>query len=136
MMKSPLHHLGIADNELCLLCGLGAETYEHLFKVCPFTRLLMGRLMAFLKMRLVEVDLLWVHRKPWAKVKKLVVNAFIQACWYATWQQRNTACIECRVSRPQNVINEIVVVLRMRATFCFSHSKKSSDVDWIKILVV
>ncbi|KAK9669674.1 hypothetical protein RND81_13G147700 [Saponaria officinalis] len=136
MLKSRLHHLGIADDDLCVLCGLDAETYEHLFKVCPYSHLLMGCLMAFLKMRRIEVDLHWVHWKPWAKVKKLVMNACIQACWYATWQQRNKARIECRVSRPQNVINEVVLVLRMRAAFWISHSKKRSEVDWIKGLFV
>ncbi|KAK9676007.1 hypothetical protein RND81_11G047600 [Saponaria officinalis] len=122
MLKVRLHNLGIGSNDLCILCGLAPKTHDHLIKLCPYARLLIDNLMVFLKMRLVGVDLLqWVHQKPWAKVKKLVVNACIQACWYAIWQQRNRTRHDYRVSRPQCVLQEVVMVLKMRSEYWISH---------------
>ncbi|XP_074305894.1 uncharacterized protein LOC141641116 [Silene latifolia] len=35
--RAKLHHLGLCDSDLCVLCERGVETYAHLFSECAFS---------------------------------------------------------------------------------------------------
>ncbi|KAK9705183.1 hypothetical protein RND81_07G039200 [Saponaria officinalis] len=135
MLKDRLFYLGISLDEACYLCDCAAEIYEHLLYQCSFSKILMTQMMQFLNIRLSEVDTLqWIQRKPWAKVKKMVVNAFVQACWYTIWQQRNKARLEMRVFRQDKVLHEIILNLKLQAAFWLSCSNRRDDTLWISSL--
>lgn len=42
--KDKLHRIGVVDDDLCPLCGLGAETHAHLFFECPFSQMCVARI--------------------------------------------------------------------------------------------
>ncbi|XP_074267057.1 uncharacterized protein LOC141590359 [Silene latifolia] len=117
-LKSRLFQLGISPDDLCLLCGTAPETHVHLFHQCQYTKLLLQKLSALLHIYLPEVQLLsWVQTKPWAKVKKKVTIAWIQALHYHIWLQRNQVRVDGFLSLPDRVLYDIRSVMKTLNAF-------------------
>ncbi|XP_074266708.1 uncharacterized protein LOC141589989 [Silene latifolia] len=100
-LKDKLFLLGIIADDTCFLCGSAAENHTHLFSQCCYTRQLFKLLSLKLNVCLPVTNLLvWMQTKPWAKIKKRVTIVWIQALYYAIWNQRNKARLEGVVQRP------------------------------------
>ncbi|XP_074282598.1 uncharacterized protein LOC141607136 [Silene latifolia] len=133
LLKDKLMQLRISPDSDCCLCCASAETHSHLFLHCPYTRKLTGLLSCKLNIRLPTLNLLtWIQTKPWAQVKKKVLNAWFQALYYAVWHQRNKARLEGRLDHPDCVVQQISSLMHIRSIFWLKCIKKSSDETWIK----
>ncbi|XP_074313830.1 uncharacterized protein LOC141649026 [Silene latifolia] len=131
-LKSRLFQLGISPDDLCLLCGTAPETHVHLFQQCQYTKLLLQKLSALLHIYLPQVQLLsWVQKKPWAKVKKKVTIAWIQALHYHIWLQRNQVRVDGFLSLPDRVVYDIRSVMKTHTLFWLNSVKASRDKIWI-----
>ncbi|XP_074282633.1 uncharacterized protein LOC141607172 [Silene latifolia] len=132
-LKDKLLLLGVTVDANCFLCGNGCETHNRVFRHCCYTKQLIHLLSCKIRMHLPDTNLLeWVHSKPWAKVKKRVIVAWIQALFYAIWLQRNKARLDGVLLRPEVVIQQICRLLKFRSIYWLKCTKRSSDEEWIK----
>ncbi|XP_074300954.1 uncharacterized protein LOC141632295 [Silene latifolia] len=133
LLRDKLLQIGVVADSVCCICGADTESHRHLFVQCQYTQKLVKLLSCKLKVKLPTVYLInWIQSKPWAKVMKNVVIAWIQALYYAIWHQRNKARLEGVLDQPEVVLKQISNMLLMRSTFWLKCIKKSSDEAWVK----
>ncbi|XP_074315374.1 uncharacterized protein LOC141651568 [Silene latifolia] len=131
-LKSKLFLLGISHDDKCLICDSAAETHSHLFQYCTYTMKILGMISAFLNIRLpTQNTLMWVQAKPWARLKKKVTNAWIQALYYYMWRQRNQVRIEGMLTHSDRVFHEIRCIMKTRSFFWNQYAKTSREKAWL-----
>ncbi|XP_074289246.1 uncharacterized protein LOC141614400 [Silene latifolia] len=117
-LKVKLFQLGISQDAMCLVCGVADETHMHLFHQCHYIRKILGMISVKLSIRLPPTVILpWVHSKPWSKIKKKVLIAWIQAAYYMVWIQRNKVLVDGALAHPNRVVHDIVSMMKIRCTF-------------------
>ncbi|XP_074297299.1 uncharacterized protein LOC141628005 [Silene latifolia] len=133
LLKDKLLQIGVVADSACCICGADTESHRHLFVQCQHTQKLVKLLSCKLNVKLPAVYLItWIQSKPWAKVKKNVIIAWIQALYYAIWHQRNKSRLEGVLDQPEVVLKQISSMLLMRSIFWLKCIKKSSDETWVK----
>ncbi|XP_074293362.1 uncharacterized protein LOC141620370 [Silene latifolia] len=131
-LKATLFQLGIIQDEKCLICGNAAETHSHLFQQCIFLLKVLKKVSAILHIILPATNLLlWIQAKPWAKVKKMVTIAWIQAVHYYIWRQRNQIRVDGFLNHPDRVVHEIRCIMRIRAMYWFKLVRTSREKAWL-----
>ncbi|XP_074313622.1 uncharacterized protein LOC141648803 [Silene latifolia] len=133
LLKDKLYQLAVATDDLCCVCYLQRETHNHLFQDYSFTQRLVHTVLAGLGSPIGQHD--WIQsiaRRRWSRLRKVVVNAAILACWYEIWMQRNEARLYGRVVRPEHLAAHIMSVLRSRVSFCKSNLVSPRDEAWLK----
>lgn len=88
--------MGIANSDVCVICGTSPETQDHLFGSCEFTVKCFTNIMQWLAIpyRIVGVTALceWVRcRLKSSKWRRGVIFAVVVDTVYLIWQERNNA---------------------------------------------
>ncbi|XP_074299138.1 uncharacterized protein LOC141630172 [Silene latifolia] len=131
-----LHKLSISDEDTCQICRNGAETIDHLFFACPYSRKVMVIVGDWLGLLLPYQNLLdWRLRITGSKIKKGIINATINACLYHIWNQRNRSRIELSLIRPNLLARQIIEEMRSRVTAGLTSPVKSTDLRFIQVII-
>ncbi|XP_074297366.1 uncharacterized protein LOC141628078 [Silene latifolia] len=99
--KDKLHAYGCCQDDLCIMCEEKAETDDHLFSECIFSRKVQECVEDWTGRPLPTVtELLSAHRNrmQW-KALSLILTAFR----YIVWYQRNSARLNLCVMKPELV---------------------------------
>ncbi|XP_074299016.1 uncharacterized protein LOC141630021 [Silene latifolia] len=109
LLKERLFALGVAADDLCLLCGRETETVEHLFQNCQYSCRLLDLLAQMGSLILPQTDLiLWLGQLNCTNLRKGILLCLVQPIFYQIWMQRNKARIEGCVLRPEVVFQLIL----------------------------
>ncbi|XP_074313789.1 uncharacterized protein LOC141648982 [Silene latifolia] len=93
LTRDRLMRMGVTQTNICFLCGTDAESVEHLFFQCDFSKRCKALLSEWLQMDIPEQQVLdwWIkYRNRSLIVKKIVVAAVITLI-YGIWRCRNQA---------------------------------------------
>ncbi|XP_074278662.1 uncharacterized protein LOC141602257 [Silene latifolia] len=107
-LKDRLFTLGIASDDICLLCGAAAEDFEHLFQTCSYSSKIMyevARLCEFTSPPRNVVH--WVGDCKLSQLKEGMFLCIIHAAHYHIWIQRNKARVDGCLLRPEAVLKLI-----------------------------
>ncbi|XP_074316439.1 uncharacterized protein LOC141652742 [Silene latifolia] len=134
-LKDKLFQLGISQDVVCLVCGVDAETHIHLFHQCHYIRKILRKISVKLNIRFPSTAIFpWIHSKPWSKIKKKVIIAWIQAAYYMVWIQRNKVLVDGALAHPNRVVHDIVSMMKIRCMFWFQNVMSSKDKEWIVMI--
>ncbi|KAK9740666.1 hypothetical protein RND81_03G052200 [Saponaria officinalis] len=123
---------GITDNDVCMLCGVGAETVMHLMVSCPYTRSVFLEVARWLNMSVsADNDLVrWCYEQSTSEFRKRVLGSAFKACYYCIWQQRNKARVELEILMPRYLVESIHFSLSIRIRMISNCNTSSHDRDW------
>ncbi|XP_074313932.1 uncharacterized protein LOC141649135 [Silene latifolia] len=131
-----LYRLNISEEDTCLICREGKESRDHLFFSCPYSRRVVTKVGEWLGIQIPFYDLLsWRLVATGSKLRKGVVNEFINACLYHLWQQRNQSRIDLTLNHPCTVASRIIEEIHNRVMAIIKQPIKEKDrsfVSWIE----
>ncbi|XP_010670560.3 uncharacterized protein LOC104887594 [Beta vulgaris subsp. vulgaris] len=106
-----LKHIGVSDNDLCLLCGSYTETHQHLFFKCKFSNECMQGIKNWLGVKNSTLDLhqlcRGVRRGSRTKFQKQMILAGIATVIYHVWRTRNVCYLHHKVDTISSSIKMI-----------------------------
>lgn len=130
--KHKLMNMGVIDNDTCPICGSNAETTDHLFFKCEFSRQCVDMVRQWLKVPWNVWSLKDTHRKrhmPRRKVR--IIEAILGNLVYAIWRTRNEAVWNQKVTSVRKVVDSIKQESKTRLT----HLSWSTPIhNWMKEL--
>ena len=89
--KEKLYQLGMVVGDVCPLCGLYPETYNHLFFKCTFSRSCMKTVKSCIGITLKLIARMDFGKQSISKIKQHVLNAIFACILYHIWKCRNEA---------------------------------------------
>ncbi|XP_074299811.1 uncharacterized protein LOC141630981 [Silene latifolia] len=108
MLKDKLYALGIAADDLCLLCGAGIESHSHLFQTCPYSRKVLSLFDSLAGTTTPDDLLSWIAARKFSDLKTGVLLCAAMALYYHIWMQRNRVRIEGILLRPE-ILKEVIM---------------------------
>ncbi|XP_075091742.1 uncharacterized protein LOC142171918 [Nicotiana tabacum] len=98
LIKDRLKHMGISQDNLCVIYGNEEETIEHLFFKCQLSKECLGDIMRWLNIGVTNIDFRGLDRRMTRQVKGKMCRAFVLASLavvdYYIWKERNVALWE------------------------------------------
>ncbi|XP_074283576.1 uncharacterized protein LOC141608122 [Silene latifolia] len=120
-------------DEMCLLCGTGVETHDHLFHQCPYSKRILSVLATYYdQVVLPSMNLLagiWNQKR--SVVQQKVVKCAFMAEFYYIWMQRNQIRVEGCLLRPDVVVQQIRQTVRNRIRARLIQVYDRRDIDWL-----
>ena len=115
-IKVKLRKIGSVSDDLCTLCGLRAETVDHLFFQCVFSKSCLELLKAWLNIRCNIGILSKLDSRKWGvnKATKGAVIATLACLAYQVWKSRNEAVWMGYVRPAHTVVDHIKFDVRTR----------------------
>ena len=101
-------------DDLCPLCGLQAETHNHLFFSCPFSLLCVESIKAWTSITLKPILHMELKKCRLSKAKWQVLTVIFDCTIYHIWKCRNKAVRYEFVRSPGHVITMIKQDIRQR----------------------
>ncbi|XP_074265814.1 uncharacterized protein LOC141588260 [Silene latifolia] len=133
MLKDKLFALGIAADDLCLLCGAGTESHYHLFQSCPYSRKVLGLFDNLTGTSYLDANLLsWIEARKFSDLKTGVLLCAAMALYYHLWLQRNIARIEGSILKPELLRDIITKELRFRLNTLIKPGIQCNDRNWLR----
>ncbi|XP_074297355.1 uncharacterized protein LOC141628067 [Silene latifolia] len=109
MLKDKLYTLGIAADDLCLLCVAGTESHSHLFQSCPYSRKVLSLFDSLVGTVDPDESLLsWIAARKFLDLKTGVLLCAAMALYYHLWMHRNRARIEGILLRP-GILRDVIM---------------------------
>lgn len=110
--------MGVADDDLCPICGTQTETRDHLFFTCEFSRKCIGAVKEWLGVNWnVQIMQDFYRRRRRPRPKRKIVDAVIGNLIYVIWQARNEAVWHKKVPTVRRVIASIKMDSKARFHF-------------------
>ncbi|XP_010670393.1 uncharacterized protein LOC104887461 [Beta vulgaris subsp. vulgaris] len=111
--KEHLSRIGIAIDNLCVMCGLQEEKIEHSFFKCIFSQQCYVKICKWLDIQTSPMDHInrcWriCKRKFTTKKKRSICFAALAALVYQIWYARNCAYWEKSVPWPDVIVNVVM----------------------------
>ncbi|XP_074297744.1 uncharacterized protein LOC141628511 [Silene latifolia] len=119
--RAKLHHLGLCDSELCVLCERGVENHAHLFSECAFSSQVLIAVEHWLKLKFSAPC------QNYSKLQLTICNMVNLACWYHIWHERNRCRLEFNLRRPVLIMNAITEQMKSRLKKLVQLPVASSD---------
>ncbi|XP_074263534.1 uncharacterized protein LOC141586257 [Silene latifolia] len=134
MLKSRLYRLNISQDDLCCICSLHEESHQHLFQGCIFSQTVIQEVENWLGSSIGQQHdcLQHIAKRRWSKIRKRIVNAAIQACWYLIWQYMNEARLLSQVPRPGLVAREVQCIVSLRVRNYVPLTISNKDREWLQ----
>ncbi|KAL2921104.1 LINE-1 retrotransposable element ORF2 protein [Bienertia sinuspersici] len=136
--KDRLKRIGLTDDDKCCLCGLNAETPDHIFFDCYYAQKCFSRLRGDLKMdrNVNSLDDLnrWLQKPIRGREKAKVIWSCYANILYHIWLQRNEAWLTKRVVLPEKLVDRVLAQCWIRITNVVSNKHRSKIKDWCKNL--
>lgn len=94
--KEKLHSISVCEHNLCLISGDHAETHEHLFFTCHFSKECVTRIKTWCGIKIQSLSFTqiieWlVRRRRGSTIRRFVQAAAMEATAYCIWRVRNEA---------------------------------------------
>ncbi|XP_074305091.1 uncharacterized protein LOC141640028 [Silene latifolia] len=105
-VKEKLFRLGCCTDDRCIICDSGAETQNHLFLDCTYSKLVLQFLKQWCGFK-IHVSLLGGLQPAKTCLKQQVHYLLWNAFYYHIWAQRNAARIQSVLLRPQKMAGMI-----------------------------
>ncbi|XP_074278378.1 uncharacterized protein LOC141601970 [Silene latifolia] len=135
--KDRLCKLGICPDDLCCVCGTDQKTTSHLFHNCKYALAVLNSLCCWLHIPVPSGNaIIWLGRRKWPAVKKLICVAVIMCGYYAIWQQRNAARLEGVLLRPDTLALQCKALMKIKLLGQVSRLKTSSDRQWLEQILM
>lgn len=131
--RDKLVSLGILETAVCPLCGLDAETMDHLFFVCPYSKQCCAIIADITN---VPVDLTNVEtclaslNAVRGRFRRQVLYSWYVGIMYTIWQERNRAMWQAQVVRPDISMQQLKSDLFVRLKYVMPRKVKCSDRNW------
>ncbi|XP_074282741.1 uncharacterized protein LOC141607283 [Silene latifolia] len=106
--NAKLHRLGIIEDDTYYVCGLEAESSQHLFFECIYSKQVLQYVEILIGIPFPSQDAgNWRLAMTGTDLWKDVINAYYNACIYHIWKQRNQAKHEHTILHPQKLASLI-----------------------------
>ncbi|XP_074283803.1 uncharacterized protein LOC141608339 [Silene latifolia] len=125
---------GMDVDDRCYLCSQATKRSDHLFFECAYSKKLIHSINQKLGCHIPETNVLdWCLHRTGTKMQLGVQAAVVWGAIYHIWQQRNKCKIDCAVTRPENLSEQIIeeVKARIRGRD-FQHMTKA-ELDWLSL---
>lgn len=116
----------------CCLCSDQLETTEHLFFQCPFSAEILEKMIQWLGIRTVSVnmarwkkEIMQICRKT--RFRKQIVYATLVACIYGIWEERNNRIFRNQRRNVEGAFQGIQQVVRTRLQVCKSRKLSARE---------
>ncbi|XP_074278673.1 uncharacterized protein LOC141602269 [Silene latifolia] len=104
-----LHKLGIDDDDIYTICGMGSETDSHLFFECEYSSKIIALIGNQIRENIpVDNHTEWRRRLTGSTMRKGIINALLNASIYAIWRQRNLCKDDLVLLTPEKVAMMII----------------------------
>ncbi|XP_074293086.1 uncharacterized protein LOC141619998 [Silene latifolia] len=124
-IRAKLHHPGLCDSELCVLCERGVETHAHLFSECAFSSQILIAVEHWLQLKFSAPC------QNYSKLQLTICNMVKLACWYHIWHERNRCRVEFNLRRHVLIVNAITEQMKSRLKKLVQLPVASSDRLWL-----
>ncbi|XP_074263042.1 uncharacterized protein LOC141585872 [Silene latifolia] len=116
LTQDRLMRMGVIHSNCCYLCGLDAESVEHLFFQCIYSKKCLALMSEWLNVDILEQQVLdwWVKYRNRSLLIKKTVAAAVAALIYAIWRCRNQSRMEGYLLTPGTVFKNCKSEIRMR----------------------
>ncbi|XP_056697339.1 uncharacterized protein [Spinacia oleracea] len=135
---SKLARTGVSQSAMCLICGQGDETHQHLFFQCVYSCDCIRAVKSWLGMSINSNSLTslisQIGHSRWSKFKKQVYYAVLMAAVYLIWHCRNTSFWENYVPTVNHTVNMVKQVVRGRIHAVMPKSVSKRDSEWFMSL--
>ncbi|XP_010667596.1 uncharacterized protein LOC104884609 [Beta vulgaris subsp. vulgaris] len=137
--KEKLHNIGVCEDELCLICGDHAETHEHQFFNCHFSKECVSRIKAWCGVQHQSLSFFqiidWIaRRRRGSKIRRFVQAAAMEAIAYYIWRVGNEAYWVHKVQSINYTVKHIQNIVKARSLCCLPKKVSSRDKEWIESL--
>ncbi|XP_074301289.1 uncharacterized protein LOC141632663 [Silene latifolia] len=135
--KVRLYKIGICPDELCCICGIDKETIPHLFQHYGYVIAVLSSLCSWLQIPMpCGNGIIWLGRRKWLVLKKLVCVPVFMSGYYAVWQQRNASRIEGVLLRPDVLSMHCRALMKIKLLGQMSRVKRISDRQWLEQILI
>ncbi|XP_021839875.2 uncharacterized protein [Spinacia oleracea] len=135
---SKLARIGVSQSAMCLICGQGDETHQHLFFQCVYSCDCIRAVKSWLGISINSNSLTslisQIGHSRWSKFKKQVYYAVLMAAVYLIWHCRNTSFWENYVPTVNHTVNKVKQVVRGRIHVVMPKSVSKRDSEWFMSL--
>ncbi|KAK9756190.1 hypothetical protein RND81_01G079800 [Saponaria officinalis] len=135
-VKQNLFKWGVIEDALCMFCGDGIESIQHLIVSCVYSRKVIEGLAHALGLQVPYTDLIsWsatVQTDIW---KRKALACIFKVCYYRIWQQRNKTRLQSRVMRPDLLVAYILKIACLRIRVIHHGSIGSLNPSWFSSIV-
>ncbi|XP_074311370.1 uncharacterized protein LOC141647174 [Silene latifolia] len=116
LTQDKLVRLGIAQSNLCYLCGTEEESMEHLFFKCDYSRMCSRLMGDWLQTTIPDSQVIdwWLKLRTKSLKKKKVLASVLVALMYQIWSSRNKCRFEGFLCRPEELVRKCKVELKMK----------------------
>ncbi|XP_074306160.1 uncharacterized protein LOC141641397 [Silene latifolia] len=130
--KDRLLHLGGNGDTVCYLCGMDAETQNHLFFECPFSQVCLDLVNNWLQCCIPKQNYMeWCRGLPSrCLMKKQVIWAGVAALIYLVWMARNRCKFDSVVSHPEVLVKQMKQQLSVRVRKRICTIKHRGSLRW------
>ncbi|KAL2937303.1 F-box protein FBW2 [Bienertia sinuspersici] len=137
--KARLVQYGVLQDDICSLCGGGAETINHLYFECQYSQkvleLVTSRLGLGRTYKDLEAAYKWINRRlVQQKVKKKVWNTAVNAIVYCIWQVRNSVIWKNQKQQEGHTAKQIQFLILSRLNKLRGRKMKPNEERWIDSL--
>ncbi|XP_019240695.1 PREDICTED: uncharacterized protein LOC109220693 [Nicotiana attenuata] len=138
LTKDRTLRMGITEDSECMLCDGQAESIDHLFFECTFSKMCLEEVLKWLGMNIknTEVTGIWrrMTRVAKGKIGRSFPEAMIAAVIYHIWRARNEAVWLQKVPRPQTILKQIPYTCKHRCLEVIQIKKRQKEMSWIERL--
>ncbi|XP_074289093.1 uncharacterized protein LOC141614233 [Silene latifolia] len=128
-----LANFGLDIEDKCYLCGLAAETTEHLFYECIYSKGVIRELNRQTRWDSPMRDVLtWCVQRTGTVLQRGVQTAMMLGTLYQVWHQRNKSKNENVLIRPECVAKLIMEEMRSRVRGRDRATMTIVERDWLK----
>ncbi|XP_074271125.1 uncharacterized protein LOC141595051 [Silene latifolia] len=99
--RSKLYKLGLVTTATCVICEMGEETHDHLFRDCVYASRIFAGLEQWLQLKINDPSV------SYSKLQMRVCRVVKSAVWYAIWMERNSARLELSICRPERLVQQV-----------------------------
>lgn len=129
--------LGICQEDHCVICGEEAETIDHLFFECKYSRNYLNELLDWLNIRLQQHSLGGIWRRMTRNIRgkacRSAVSTVLVATIYHIWKVRNEALWNQKVLKPHKLVSMVKEECRMKIQIIMERKSTSRRQKmWIK----
>ena len=122
------------ENANCVLCGLDAETIQHLYFGCEVTQTCLTELKGWLGWKTKKADLndliRWIQKTKISKFRRQVMFGTLAVAVYSIWIQRNRKIWASEEFKSEEVIRRVKDDIKRRVKIIGMLKCNVIDSEW------
>ncbi|XP_074293587.1 uncharacterized protein LOC141620677 [Silene latifolia] len=131
--KDKLIAYGLDIEGSCFLCNQTAESLDHIWCDCLYSRKVVQELNQRLKISFPVNDVFgWCTQVTGTAMQKGVQLALLWGMVYQIWQQRNKSRMEGMLMRPERIVSQIIEEIRARIRGRDFRMITKTDLEWLQ----